>query len=418
VCEVLAVSLAQWSAPGTVKSFAKNSSGRQHGIGGIAWSQVIVNRLQFITAMPSNIRRGSGCYVGTRTLVEGLRGLGTTIEIVRPQIHLPFFTATRLLFNEAMRWRDFSAGATIGIDADGYAIAGKRNSPPHIACIKGVIGDAVRFEAGVSLASMAFHSRLEAKNARRADLVITISRYCAERIADLYGVKGAVVVPEVIDLTAWRHLFNSIPIRRDLDRFTVLSVCRFYPRKRLDILLRAAAQLRQLIPQLEIRIVGNGPQYKRLQGICAELRLDGIVHWLGDLPLEKLAQEYKRAHVFCLPSLQEGFGIVFLEAMAAGKPIVAVRASAVPEVVQSGILVEPDNPEALADGIIRLYRDPYLCSSLAFAACRDVEQFDVHRIARLFLSEVAKVAPEIAARSRTCEPIQDCIPAGVFSQGR
>jgi glycosyltransferase involved in cell wall biosynthesis len=120
--------------------------------------------------------------------------------------------------------------------------------------------------------------------------------------------------------------------------------------------------------------------------------------------------------VFCLPSLQEGFGIVFLEAMAAGKPIVAARAAAVPEVVRSGILVEPESPEALAEGIVRLYRDPGLCSSLASAGFRDVEQFDVHRVAGLFLSEAAKVAPEMAAGSRTCESIHNRISTEVSSQ--
>lgn len=328
--------------------------------------------------------------------MSGLRGLGADVEMVRPQIQLPVFTATRLLFNETLRWRNFTADATIGIDADGYAIAGKRNSPPHIACIKGVLGDAVRFEGSMTRASMALQSRLESQNALRADLVITISRYCAERIEELYGVKDPVVVPEVVDLKAWSDLFHSIPEKPDAHKFTVLSVCRFYPRKCLDILLHAAAQLRQRIPQLEIRIVGNGPQYKRLREVCAQLRIESIVRWLGDLPLASLAQEYKCAHVFCLPSVQEGFGIVFLEAMAAGKPIVAARAAAVPEVVRSGILVEPKNAEALADGIARLYRDPCLCSSLASAACREVEQFDVHRVARLFLSEVANVAPKIA----------------------
>jgi glycosyltransferase involved in cell wall biosynthesis len=120
--------------------------------------------------------------------------------------------------------------------------------------------------------------------------------------------------------------------------------------------------------------------------------------------------------VFCLPSLQEGFGIVFLEAMAAGKPIVAARAAAVPEVVRSGILVEPESPEALAEGIVRLYRDPGLCNSLASACCRDVEQFDVQRISGLFLAEAAKVAPEMAAGSRTCEPIHNRISTEVSSQ--
>jgi glycosyltransferase involved in cell wall biosynthesis len=187
--------------------------------------------------------------------------------MVRPQIHLPFFTATRVLFNEALRWHNLTADATIGIDADGYAIAGRRNSAPYIACIKGVIGDAVRFETGITRASMAFHSRLEAKNARRADLVITVSRYCAGRIEELYGIGGVTAVSELIDLKAWRQLFNSIPALQDQDNF-VLCVCRFYQRKGLDTLLYAASQLRQTIPQLKIRIV----QRAAVQATAADLR--------------------------------------------------------------------------------------------------------------------------------------------------
>lgn len=354
-----------------------------------------MTRLQFITAIPANIRRGSGCYVGTRLLSEGLLRLGNSVEVIRPRAQLPNFTATRVLFNEGLRARDFHVDATIGIDADGYSIAGRRNSPPHIACIKGVLGDAVRFEAGFTRASMAFHSWLEAKHARRADLIVAPSRYCAERVAELYGVKGAVVVPELIDLDAWRHLFLANPAGPDEDRFTVLTVCRFYPRKGLGTLLRAAAQLRHTIPRLELRIVGDGPEYKRLRETCTELRLDAIVHWLGDVSLAGLAQEYNRAKVFCLPSLQEGFGIVFLEAMAAGKPIVAVRAAAVPEVVRNGILAEPENAESLAAGIVRLYRNPDLCRTFASAGTADVENFDVHRVAGLFLSAIAKVVPSI-----------------------
>jgi glycosyltransferase involved in cell wall biosynthesis len=354
-------------------------------------------RLRFITAIPQDILRGSGCYVATRTLVEALRERGVGVEVVRPPLHLPVFTATRVLFNESLRWRAYAGDATVGIDADGYAIPRNQNSAPHIACIKGVLADAVRFETGITRASLAFHARLEAQNARRADLIITISRYCAERIEELYGISGAAVVPELIDLQAWRWLFDSVPDGQNPDNFTALCVCRFYPRKGLDTLLRAAALLGHTIPELKLRIVGNGPQYGRLRRLCAELRLDSVVQWLGDLPLARLAEEYKRADVFCLPSLQEGFGIVFLEAMAAGKPIVAARVAAVPEVVRHGILVQPEDPEALADGIDRLYRSSYLRTSLGSAGSRDVEQFDMHRVAGLFLSEVAKVVPRVAA---------------------
>ena len=96
-------------------------------------------------------------------------------------------------------------------------------------------------------------------------------------------------------------------------------------------------------------------------------------------------------------SVQEGFGIVFLEAMAAGKPIVAARAAAIPELIRSGILVEPENPDALAEAIVCLYRDPDLRRALASAGLRDVEQFEMNRVAARFLAVIAKVAPGLGA---------------------
>jgi glycosyltransferase involved in cell wall biosynthesis len=83
--------------------------------------------------------------------------------------------------------------------------------------------------------------------------------------------------------------------------------------------------------------------------------------------------------------------------MAAGKPIVAARAAAVPEVVSDGLLVEPENPEALAEAILRLYRDPDLRHSLGSSGLKSVEKFDMHRVAGQFLAEIAKVAPGIKA---------------------
>ncbi|MGH9628757.1 MAG: glycosyltransferase family 4 protein [Bryobacteraceae bacterium] len=146
---------------------------------------------------------------------------------------------------------------------------------------------------------------------------------------------------------------------------------------------------------MEVRIVGRGPEYRRLRQLYSELRVEHAVRWLGDLSLSNLAAEYNRGDVFCLPSAQEGFGIVFLEAMAAGKPIVAARAAAVPEVVRSGILVQPEDPEALAEGLLRLYRDPDLRKSLAAAGLREVEQFEMGRVAARFVSEVAKIVPAV-----------------------
>jgi glycosyltransferase involved in cell wall biosynthesis len=336
--------------------------------------------------------------------MDALHQAGVGVDLVTPRIHTPVYTATRILFNETLRWRRFHGDATIGIDADGYNIAGRRTSIPHIACIKGVLADATLFEQGRTRLSMALQSRLEAKHARRADLVVTISRYCARRLEELYGVKNAVVVPELIDLHSWRNLFHANPVVPDPRTFTVLSVCRFYPRKRVDVLLRSAALLRDRIPQFELRIVGNGPEKARLRQIALDLRLESTVRWLGDVNMETLASEYGRSHVFCLPSVQEGFGIVFLEAMAAGKPIVATRAAAVPEVVRDGILVEPENPEALAEALLSLYRDPDLRNSLGSAGARRVEEFEMYRVGALFLRQIAEIVPSLKDVPAPCLP--------------
>jgi glycosyltransferase involved in cell wall biosynthesis len=349
--------------------------------------------LHFITAIPLDVTLGSGCYVGTTTLIEGIRQLGTEVSLVTPHKLTPIYTLTRVLFNETLRWSFHGepGDVAVGIDVDGYTIAGRRKSLPHIACIKGVLGDAVRFESGATRASLAFQSSLEKKHAQRADLIITVSKYCADRLRDLYGANGAVVIPELIDLESWGKLFRANPGSPNPLKFTVLSVCRFYPRKRMEVLVRAVSLLRDRIPQLEVRIVGGGPESAKLLELSRELRVETIVNWLGNLDGDSLAGEYNSTDIFCLPSVQEGFGIVFLEAMAAGKPIVAARAAAVPEVVRNGLLVEPENPEALAEAIYNLYGNPDLRHSLGSAGLRDVKGFEMRRVAAQFLAEVTKL---------------------------
>jgi len=129
----------------------------------------------------------------------------------------------------------------------------------------------------------------------------------------------------------------------------------------------------------------------RLQSLWRELHLESIVQWIGDVTQRQLAAEYRRADIFCLPSVQEGFGIVFLEAMAAGKPIVAARSAAVPEVVSHGRLVEPGNAEALADAIEKLYFDAELRTRLGDKGLQAVQQFAMKRVSLSFLEAVSRL---------------------------
>ena len=346
-----------------------------------------MQRLRFITATPLDVRRGSGTFVGIRTLAGALEALGTEVVFAVPRLRLPVFTAERLLFNEELRFRPADGfDAHVGFDMDGYRLG--RAAGLRVAALKGVIADELRFQKGATRASMAVQARCEAVHVRRADLVIATSTYSAGRVRELYGVEAAVA-PELIDLEAWRGLLAANPASPDPSKFTVLCVCRLYRRKRIDVLLRAAARLAGRIPGLEVRIVGDGPERGEFEWVWREERLGATVRWLGDVPMAGLAAEYNRSDAFCLPSVQEGFGIVFLEAMAAGKPIVAARAAAVPEVVPQGLLAEPDDSASLAECLHRLWREPGLRAGLAAAGARRVAQFDAPRVARTFLETLA-----------------------------
>jgi glycosyltransferase involved in cell wall biosynthesis len=344
-------------------------------------------RIRFLTATPLDIRRGSGTYVGIQVLARALRDLGHSVAYETPRLRLPVYTVERLVFNRSLEVSS-ECDLTVGFDMDGYRIAaGDRG---HVAALKGVIADEVRFESGMTRLTMGLQARCERLHVHRAARVLVTSRYSAERACEFYGLREMpAIVPEPIDLGEWRRLLELHPAGST--RFTVLFVGRHYRRKRVDVLLRAAALLAGRIPGLEVRIVGNGPSTFRWRELSRRLKLEGTVAWLGDISRAALAAEYNRADLFCLPSVQEGFGVVFLEAMAAAKPIVAARAAAIPEVVPHGVLVEPNNAEALAAGIESLYRAPELRAVQVAAGSTWVEQFDAPRVAALFLDEIQRL---------------------------
>ncbi|MGA7240260.1 MAG: glycosyltransferase, partial [Bryobacteraceae bacterium] len=305
-------------------------------------------RIRFLTSTPLDIRRGSGTYVGIHVLRRALEKLGHTIAYETPQRHYPIYTLERLMFNRGLRASP-EFDLTVGFDMDGYRIA---RAAGHVASLKGVIADEVRFESGLTRLTMSLQARCERLHVHRASRVLVTSAYSAAQAMKLYGLRERpAIVPELIDLQEWRRMLADHPAsERD---FTLLYVGRFYLRKRVNLLLRAAAILRDRMPDLAIRIVGDGPCDAAWRALARDLHLEGVVTWLGDVSRAQLAEEYNRAHAFCLPSAQEGFGIVLLEAMAAGKPIVGARSAAIPEVAPHAVLVEPESAEALAAGIER-----------------------------------------------------------------
>jgi glycosyltransferase involved in cell wall biosynthesis len=194
--------------------------------------------------------------------------------------------------------------------------------------------------------------------AHRAAKVITITealaRFQVERVG-LPADKLEVIHYGLDDLpAAWGS--NPADHVRPEAR-VLLAVCRLEPQKGVDIGVRALPDIRARHPTAELVVLGEGPQRSELVRLATELQVP--VHLLGRVP--DVAAWLRRADVLVHPARWEGFGLALLEAMLASKPIVATNVSSIPEIVadgQTGLLVPPDDPAALAAAVTRVLDEP------------------------------------------------------------
>ncbi len=174
----------------------------------------------------------------------------------------------------------------------------------------------------------------------------------------------------------------------------VLAVGRLVETKGFHVLVAACARLRQEGRDCRCLIVGEGPEEERLQKLVADLGLDDRVELPGRLQPEALLPIFRSADLLAMPSCvrqhdQDGIPTVLIEALAMEIPVVATRVSGIPELVRdgaTGLLVDPDDPAALAAALARLLADPGLSRRLA-AAGRElvVAEFNSQRSAARLL---------------------------------
>ena len=155
----------------------------------------------------------------------------------------------------------------------------------------------------------------------------------------------------------------------------VLCVARLVPQKGVDVAAAALAQIRERHPDAVLVVLGEGPERMNLRadGLYLAGRVGDVASW------------YERAELIVHPVRWEGFGLALLEAMLAGKPVVASAVSSVPEIVadgETGLLVPPDAPGALADAVVALLDDPERAGSYGRAGIRRAHaEFSVARMA-------------------------------------
>lgn len=182
-----------------------------------------------------------------------------------------------------------------------------------------------------------------------------------------------------LDLGNYRGSDDPSESRRELgfepNGPVIGMVGRLEPQKGVEYLLAAMARVRESHPDARLLIVGDGPLRQHLETLATRLRVHDRVLFLGWS--SEVPKALKALDVFCMPSLWESFGYAILEAMACGVPVVASDVEGIPEVVihrETGLLVPPRDPSALAEALCELLEHPVLRQAMGRAGQERVER--------------------------------------------
>jgi len=200
---------------------------------------------------------------------------------------------------------------------------------------------------------------------QNCDTILMLTRFVAQRMDAANGSDHAPVVIVGAALSDdWTR--GVIPRREPTGGGAVLAVARLETLDRdkgVDRVIEAFPQVLEKLPTAVLRIVGDGSDRSRLQALARSLGVDERVRFLGLVDDAALKRLYASSDLLALPSIQEGFGLVYLEAMAHGLPSVVAAGTAGSEVIESGLTglaCDPDNLRDLADAMVHLLTDQEL----------------------------------------------------------
>ena len=227
---------------------------------------------------------------------------------------------------------------------------------------------------------------------RSADAHVAVSTDLARRARQIYGFEQPV---EVISPGADAPVFppaTRAEIGLDPDLTYVITVGRLVRRKNLARLFEAIAAVGR--PDLHLLVVGDGPEQGPLRALAAERGLGDRVHFRGFVPESVKHQLLANADIFALPSLHEAFGLVYLEAMHCGLPVLAARPGGQEDYLEedvSGYLLPPDDVPGLTAALGRLAADPALRRRMGAANRGRARAFSVGHAAERYEALFARL---------------------------
>lgn len=209
---------------------------------------------------------------------------------------------------------------------------------------------------------------IEARSLRRSQAVIVLSEQSCREVRAFGKLRAPLVkIPGGVDLVRFVPAADRQAVRRTLglpgDRIILLSVRRLTPRMGLDHLIEAMPAILAQFPDTLLLIGGKGPEQAHLTELIARLGLQDSVTLLGFISHDQLASYYQSADAFVLPTVTlEGFGLVTVESLACGTPVIGTPIGATPEILQAlepRLLAQSAEPEALAKAITAFFGEEW-----------------------------------------------------------
>lgn len=218
---------------------------------------------------------------------------------------------------------------------------------------------------------------IERKTAVYNSSFIAISKAVKEYMNNrkIYKPEKITVIYNAVDLS----LFDSeapVIISRNNNDFLIGSVGQLHPSKGYDTLLKSMPQVIKEFPSVKLIIIGDGIQKEYLERLCSDLGISQQVTFLGRKTSAEVSGFLKNIDLFVLASNWEGFGLALIEAMSAGKPVVAAKVGGIPEIVEDGecgFLVPPGDPQTLAEKVIYLLKNRELSTEMGMEGRKRVE---------------------------------------------
>jgi hypothetical protein len=173
------------------------------------------------------------------------------------------------------------------------------------------------------------------------------------------------------------YLNKSILNKKYKNKKIILSVSNLIKIKGIDYNLRAIAKVKEKHPKIIYLIIGDGPERNFLENLAKQLNIENLVKFLGLLPHKKTMEYFSVCDIFSLPSWNEGFGVVYLEAMASGKPIIACMDQGIDDIIENkknGLLVNPKSEYNLFQKMDFLLSNPFWTKKIGKQAKKTVEK--------------------------------------------